>query len=183
VGSKQCRQRFVGALRPSSTRARLTDEALRVVGRVAAHHTDGARLGDVLGDGQQLRHRVEGLAQVILVQPGHDHAHAARGQPGHRRQLGVEAAPATPRPRYRPHRQKVRGGASTGGSRLAVETMWSAAYRVSTDTADLDPLTGDRASGGDQLLSPLNMLPTTTSIQLSRGRTTSAAGLYDLVIS
>ena len=58
----------------------LCDQPLRVVGRVAAHHADGARLGDVFGDRQQLRHRLERLAEVVLVEAGHDDAHAARGQ-------------------------------------------------------------------------------------------------------
>ena len=70
------------------------DEPLRVVGRVPADHADGVGLGDVLGDRQQLRHRLERLAQVILVEPGDDHAHAAIGQrAAHRGQILVEELP------------------------------------------------------------------------------------------
>ena len=66
--------------RRRSTRSPLGHEPLRVVGRVAAHHADRQRLGDVLGDRQQLRHRLERLAEVVLVEAGDDDALAAVGE-------------------------------------------------------------------------------------------------------
>jgi hypothetical protein len=75
---------------PTSTRSPLATNRC-VAGRVAAHHADGVGLGDVFRNRQQLRHRLEGLAQVVLVQPGHDHADAAvRQGVAHHRQLEVE---------------------------------------------------------------------------------------------
>jgi hypothetical protein len=37
------------------------------------------RLGDVLGNGEQLWHWFKWLAGVILIKAGNDHTHAARG--------------------------------------------------------------------------------------------------------
>jgi hypothetical protein len=45
-----------------------------VVGRVAADDADREGLRDVFGNGQQLRHRLERAAQIILIQTGHDDA-------------------------------------------------------------------------------------------------------------
>ena len=44
-----------------------------MVGRVAADHANGQRLGDVLRDGQQLRHRLERTTEIVLIETGHDH--------------------------------------------------------------------------------------------------------------
>ena len=72
--------RLVHPVRAEQHAVAAGDEPLRVIGRVAAHHADGVGLGDVLGDRQQLRHRLERLAQIVLVEPGDDHAHALIGQ-------------------------------------------------------------------------------------------------------
>jgi hypothetical protein len=49
------------------------------------------RLGDVLGDGKQLRHRLERLAEVILIQSRDDHPDAAVGErAAHSGQTGIE---------------------------------------------------------------------------------------------
>ncbi len=62
-----------------------------MVGRGAADHADGERLGDVLGDRQQLRHRLERLAEIVLVEAGDDDALALIGERvADRRQLGIE---------------------------------------------------------------------------------------------
>src|SRR2546423_7870564 len=53
------------------------DDALRVVGGLAAADADGVRLCDVLGDGEELRHRLERFSGVVLVESGDDDAHAA----------------------------------------------------------------------------------------------------------
>ena len=83
--------RLVGALRAQQHAVGAVHQPLRVIGGIAAHHADRARLGDVLGDRQQLRHRLERLAEIILVEAGDDHAHAARGQlGGDVRQLRIE---------------------------------------------------------------------------------------------
>jgi hypothetical protein len=36
--------------------------------RAATFEADGVRLGDLLGDGEQLRHRFPGFAGVVLIQ-------------------------------------------------------------------------------------------------------------------
>ena len=70
------------------------DEALGVIGRIAAHHADGERLGDVLGDGQQLRHRLERPSEVVLIEPGDDHPLAAvRKGVARCRQVRIEELP------------------------------------------------------------------------------------------
>src|SRR5512147_944686 len=56
------------------------DLAIGAVGRLAAHDTDGERLGDELRDREQLRHRLERLALVVLVEPRDDHPLAAARQ-------------------------------------------------------------------------------------------------------
>ena len=55
-------------------------EAVRVVRERAAADADGVHLLHVLGDGHQARHGPEGLAEVVGVESGGDHAHAAVGQ-------------------------------------------------------------------------------------------------------
>jgi hypothetical protein len=65
-----------------------------MVRRIAADHADGERLGDVLGNRQQLRHRLERTAEVVLIEAGDDDALAAVGQRrARRRQVGVEELP------------------------------------------------------------------------------------------
>ena len=39
------------------------DQALRVLGRIAALHADGKRFGDLVGHGKQLRHGMKGAAR------------------------------------------------------------------------------------------------------------------------
>ena len=69
--------RLVRALRAEQHAIAARHETLRVVGRIAAHHADRQRLGDVLRDREQLRHRLERLAEIVLVESGHDDAFAA----------------------------------------------------------------------------------------------------------
>ena len=70
---------------------RARNQALGVVRRIAADDADREGLGDVLGDREQLRHRLERTAQVVLIQSGHDHALAAiRERVARGRQIGVE---------------------------------------------------------------------------------------------
>jgi hypothetical protein len=65
-----------------------------VVRRIAADDADGESLGDVLGDGQQLRHRLERPAEVILIETGDDHAFAPVSQRvAGGGQVGVEKLP------------------------------------------------------------------------------------------
>ena len=71
---------FVSVGRADDDARVLLDDALRVVGGLAAANADGVRLGDVLGDGEQLRHRLEGLAGVVLIEAGDDDARAASGE-------------------------------------------------------------------------------------------------------
>src|SRR6266545_1238878 len=86
--------RLVGAFRTNQYAIADGDEPLRMVGRVAAHHADRQRLGDVFGDRQQLRHRLEGLPEIILVEAGDDDALALVGDRiDHHGQLGVEELP------------------------------------------------------------------------------------------
>ena len=81
-GWKQARQRAsysLGAPRPPRG-PRACHQPLRAVRGRAAAHADRERLVDVLGDRHQLRHRLEGPAAVVLVEPGHDHAQPAVGE-------------------------------------------------------------------------------------------------------
>ena len=56
-----------------------------------ATHTHGVHFGHVFGHGTQSRHRPEGFASEVHVQPGHDDALAVVGQPAaHVHQLLVE---------------------------------------------------------------------------------------------
>src|SRR5262245_55831481 len=71
---------FVGALRSEQDAVTAWDEALRVIGWIAAHHTDRQCLGDVFRDGEELGHRFERLAEVILIESRHDDALPAIGQ-------------------------------------------------------------------------------------------------------
>jgi hypothetical protein len=65
-----------------------------MVGRIAANHADGEGLGDVLGDRQQLRHRFERPAQIVLIQAGDDDPLAAIGERvTGRREIEVEELP------------------------------------------------------------------------------------------
>ena len=48
--------------------------ALCAVGRIPANDTDCKGLRDVLGDCEKLRHRLERLAPIVLVESGNDHA-------------------------------------------------------------------------------------------------------------
>jgi hypothetical protein len=40
---------------------------LGIVGRLATFHADGMSFGDVLSDGEQLRHWFPGFAGVVLI--------------------------------------------------------------------------------------------------------------------
>jgi hypothetical protein len=56
------------------------DQALGVLGGVAAADADGKGLGDGFGETEQLRHGAEGAAEVIRVEAGDDDLLAAVGQ-------------------------------------------------------------------------------------------------------
>ena len=49
-----------------------------MVGGVAADHADGQRLGDVFRDSEQLGHRLERLAEIVLIEARDDDAFARR---------------------------------------------------------------------------------------------------------
>src|SRR5688500_1723767 len=83
--------RLVGALRPQQHAILARHQPLRVIGGVAAHHADSQRLRDVLRDRQQLRHWLEWLAEVVLVEPGNDDAFALlRQRVADRGKFGIE---------------------------------------------------------------------------------------------
>ena len=54
------------------------DSALRVVRRATALDADGVRLRNEFRDRQQLRHRFERPARVVLIKPGNDNAFPVR---------------------------------------------------------------------------------------------------------
>ncbi len=56
------------------------DQALGITRRPAALHADGPCLGDILGNRQQQRHRLERPSQIIHIQSGNNHALAQIGQ-------------------------------------------------------------------------------------------------------
>src|SRR6185437_11769067 len=85
---------LVGSLRADENAFAARDQALRMVRGRTADHADGERLGDVLGDRQQLWDRLERLAEVILIEAGDNHTLALIGErAAHRRQLVVEELP------------------------------------------------------------------------------------------
>ena len=57
------------------------DQPLRAGGRLAADDADGVQLDNFVGAAQQLRHRAEGLAAEIQVEPGDHDTQAALGKP------------------------------------------------------------------------------------------------------
>ena len=153
--------RFVDAGRADQHAVAAGDEPLRVIRGIAADDADGERLGDVFGNRQKLRHRLERPAEVVLVQTGHDHAFAAV------RQL-LQAAgrfwskncpssmPTTSVSRPSTRKQLVR--AAHGGRRdphVAVrDDVIVAVAIVDERLEDLDVLAGDlrAAQPPDQLL-------------------------------
>src|ERR1043165_6497330 len=85
---------LVGVARADDDAALDLDDALLVVGGLAAADADGVRLGDVLGDGEQWRHRLEGAARVVLVECGDDDSQPALGESvGDRDEVFVEELP------------------------------------------------------------------------------------------
>ena len=56
------------------------DQALGAGGGGAAADTDGVQLVDLFSQGHQQRHRPEGFAAEILIQPGGDDLYAAVGK-------------------------------------------------------------------------------------------------------
>jgi hypothetical protein len=86
--------RLVRALRADEHALTARDEPLRVIGGRAADNADGEGLRDVLRDRQELRHRLERLAEIVLVEAGDDHALALIGERrAHRGQLLIEELP------------------------------------------------------------------------------------------
>ncbi len=68
---------FVHTLAPDRDAFFRFKSTLRIVGWLPAFHADRMRLGDVLGDGEQLRHRFPGFAGVILIETRNYHSDAA----------------------------------------------------------------------------------------------------------
>src|SRR5207302_11332295 len=71
---------FVHAFAPDGDPLFGFKSALRIVGGLAALHADSMSLSDVLGNREQLRHWLTGLAGVILIEAGDDHTQAAAGE-------------------------------------------------------------------------------------------------------
>src|SRR5256885_17094401 len=85
---------FVHAFAPNRDAFFGLKSALGVVGGLAALHADGVGLGDVLSDGKKLRHRLPGLAGVVLIEAGDNHPDAALSQSiGHADQFVIEKLP------------------------------------------------------------------------------------------
>jgi hypothetical protein len=57
---------------PTATRSCDLKMRLGIVGWLATLHTDGMSLGDVLSDGEKLRHRFPGFAGIVLIEAGDD---------------------------------------------------------------------------------------------------------------
>ena len=149
-------------------------QTLRVIGGRAADHADRQRLGDVLGDREQLRDRLERLAEIILIEPRDDHPLALIGErAADRRQLVVEELAFV-------DADDFGVGATRSSSsredptfcdsiRIALcEVMWSSAKRSSMRGLKIWTLRFAicarlRRRISSSLL-PLNMLPAMTSI-------------------
>ena len=56
------------------------DDPLRLRRRAPADDADGGDLRDRVGHGEKLRDRLEGLAEIVLIEAGHDHAQPAGGE-------------------------------------------------------------------------------------------------------
>ncbi len=52
------------------------EDALGIVGWLTTLHADGVSLGNVFGDGEELRHRFPGFAGVVLIQSGDNYSDA-----------------------------------------------------------------------------------------------------------
>ena len=88
--------RLVGPLGAKEHAILAGHEPLGVIGRIAAHHADRQRLGDVFGDREELWHRLERLAQVVLIEPGHDDPLALiRQRVAYRRQSASKNCPSS----------------------------------------------------------------------------------------
>src|SRR5262245_43739103 len=86
--------RLVSTLCPDEDAGVAGHEPLRMVCRRAADHADRESSGAVFGNGQQLRHRLEWLAEIVLIEAGDNYPLPAIGErAAHRRQLGVEELP------------------------------------------------------------------------------------------
>ena len=168
--------RLVQAGRADQHAVAAGDEPLRVVGRVAADDADGERLGDVLGDRQQLRHRLERPAEVILIEPGDDHALAAIGERVARgRQVRVEELPFVDADDLGVVVAPARRSSSElrtfcDAIRMSLcDTMWSSLKRLSMSGLKIwtfcRAICARRSRRISSSLLPLNMLPVMTSIQ------------------
>ena len=71
---------LVGALRPQQHPFGAGDEPLGAARWVSADHANGVRFRDVLGDGEELGHRFERLAEIVLIQSRHDHTLSLIGE-------------------------------------------------------------------------------------------------------
>src|SRR6266849_9252771 len=68
---------FVHALSPDRNALFRFKSALRIVGWLSALHANRVGLRNVLSDRQELRHRLPGLAGVILIETGNYHSDAS----------------------------------------------------------------------------------------------------------
>jgi hypothetical protein len=141
-----------------------------MVGGIATHDADGECLGDVLGDRQQLRHRLERAAQEILVEPGDDHPLAAiRQHVAGGRKIQVEELPFVDPTTSVPSstRQLVRAAHRGRYPHVAVRddvivlNRLSTAAKIWTFWRAICARQKRRISSS---LLPLNMLPVMTSI-------------------
>ena len=134
------------------------------------------RLGDVFGDRQQLRHRLERPAEIVLIQPGDDDALAAvRQRVAGRRQVRVEELPLVDPDDFGvvvDLRHAARRSSRTfcDGIRMSLcETMWSSLKRLSMSGLKIwtfwRAICARRSRRISSSLLPLNMLPVMTSIQ------------------
>ena len=82
---------FVDVFRTYNYPISMVRFALCPICRISAHDTDGQCLCDVLGDRQELRHRLKWLAFVVLVQSSYYYALALiREQFTHVHEIGFE---------------------------------------------------------------------------------------------
>ena len=58
----------------------VVDEAVTYICQGAAAHADGVDLRHLVGDGEQVGYRSEGLAEIVHVETGDDDAHTAVGE-------------------------------------------------------------------------------------------------------
>lgn len=126
------------------------DQTLRARGVTPADHADGVKLVDMLGLGQEMRHRPEGFASKVKIETGHQHAQSPLGQClRHADNLEIEELGfVDPDHGGRRIQQIPNAGSVFDGRRIELRSSMGGDLALSeagieTGLEDLNPLPGD----------------------------------------